>query len=116
MDFELFSNTTTCLYFSQYEILEYKKRAIVLATAYFCVSAIIGAGRLNYCVRDGNRCCPTAHVTKTMALFQKFEYNRVSINPDESVDPDYISSTAKCFLRALDLLVRLGSTHYWAYT
>jgi len=28
----------------------------VLAMAYFCLTAIIGAEGLNFCVRDGNRC------------------------------------------------------------
>ena len=41
----------------------YKKRGIVLAAAYFCLSAIISAKGLNCCVRYGNRCDPFAIVT-----------------------------------------------------
>ncbi len=30
------------------------------------VGAIIGAGGLNFCVRDGNKCTPTAKATKIL--------------------------------------------------
>ena len=35
-----------------------------LAVTYFPLASIIGAGGLNCCVRDGNRCDPIAKTTK----------------------------------------------------
>ena len=46
---------------------------IVLAAAYFCYLAIIGADGLNCCVRDGNRCDPIAQATKTLIIFIKIQ-------------------------------------------
>lgn len=51
-----------------------QKKTIVLATAYFCLAAIIGAERLDCCVRDGNRYDPLAHVTKKMVFFLRFKF------------------------------------------
>ena len=42
---------------------------IILAMAYFPEvknPSIIGAGGLNFCVRDGNRCGPSARITKAI--------------------------------------------------
>ena len=35
----------------------------------FPLSSIIGAARLNFCVRDGNRCGPCARITRTLSPF-----------------------------------------------
>ena len=47
-------------------VSEYKKRVIVLATAYFCLAAIISADELNCCVRDGNGCDPLGIATEKL--------------------------------------------------
>ena len=86
------------------------------------ISSTIGAGGLNYCVRNGNRCDPSAIITR-ISLFSFF-LPRKSLSPDSLKTTQCITSTFFPTLQlfflylgqALDILVSVSSMNHFTYT
>ena len=82
------------------------------------IRSTIGAGGLNYCVRNGNRCDPSAIITRISLFSFKKIFTRFSQNYP-MYNFYFLSNLTTFFLylgQALDILVSVSSMNHFTYT
>ena len=82
---------------------------------YFPVESIIGAEAFHFCVRDGNRWCHFARITRTLTLFNPI-FSTFLKGELEGVNFKHCYFISKILVAKLDLLVRLSLIPYGTYT